>query len=536
MQSKPIFLVYFLLCLSTLPLCAQITVEKSIAHDHPDCTLPLGEFKGKLSVPYEWTSNQKALRRAANFSVDFVTNGTIVNGLSCTTWPTDAMTAFNFALDIWSNLIESSQTINIQACWTTDLATNTLGSAGASAFHGLSGPSVIANTFYPRPLAEALVNFDIGNPDIRCFFNANRTDWYNGTDASPSISQIDFVSVVLHEIGHGLGFAGGSNIDDGNIVNGTECDDVSGNGCVGISSSGNFFPTIYTRFVETDNGTDINSITNPSSDIATLIEGGSISGGSGGLFLNGTEMMAANSNQLMRMHTPSPIVSGSSYSHFDESTYPNALMSPSISAGQAIHDPGLAAQLFYDMGWTAPALPVELLRFEAFPKETSVLLHWTSGNEKDNEGFEIERSNNGIEWTKIGFRSGTNQANQLSNYQFEDKEAKRGRNYYRLRQIDFDGKQARSKIVLAELTFDEAVLNISPVPAHNFIQVEWQDSDRSAARETPFKIFDASGRLIQAGRLEAGTQVIDISTMEKGVFQLVIPQEEALKTSSFIKM
>ncbi|MEL6358239.1 MAG: hypothetical protein AAFQ37_15060, partial [Bacteroidota bacterium] len=289
-QFPPLVLAYFL---GLASLLAQSH------HGHASCVLPVGPaITTPVSVPYK---GLRPVGKAANIQVTFLPNGSSVSGNTCSTWPLNARTAFNFAVGIYESLLTSTQTIEIQACWSGDLASGTLGSARAAGFfaNNLTTPtSAVA-----QALSEKLLDQNNGNPDIITTLNANRTDWYFGTDASPSIFQIDFVTVVLHEITHGLGFAGAENIDDGiGSGNSVECNGVVNAGCLGFS---NFtIPTVYTLLVEDAAGTSILDLaSNPSVQLGNYLRGLN-----GDLFLNGPSLSSP-----AKVFTPNVYNGGSSY-------------------------------------------------------------------------------------------------------------------------------------------------------------------------------------------------------------------------------
>ena len=223
----------------------------------------------------------------------------------------------------------------IEANW-EDLPGNTLGSAGAFTNYSLSGGALpLDGGFYPVGLANQLVGNDIdpNSPDIIATFDS-ATDWYLGTDGNPAANQIDFVSVVLHEIGHGLGFAGSA----------TWNEDGTGSFLAGTTLFA------FDNFVERGDGTAVGTLASDGPALgAALI--------SDDLFWNGAGALAASSGPI-KMYAPNPWNGGSSYSHFDEATYgagdPASLMTPQIGWGEAIHDPGaMALGLLSDIGWTA---------------------------------------------------------------------------------------------------------------------------------------------------------------------------------------
>ncbi len=100
-------------------------------------------------------------------------------------------------------------------------------------------------------------------------------------------------------------------------------------------------------------------------------------------------------------------------------------------------------------------LPIELSSFSASPKNDIIILNWETISEKNNYGYEIERSvfhafsdnsnNEKGEWSKIGNIQGAGNCNSVSKYSFTDKNPMEGKLSYRLKQIDFDGKYKYSK-------------------------------------------------------------------------------------------
>lgn len=100
-------------------------------------------------------------------------------------------------------------------------------------------------------------------------------------------------------------------------------------------------------------------------------------------------------------------------------------------------------------------LPVELIDFRAQPVGSKVLLTWQTVTESNNRGFGIERSVDGIAWREIGFVEGNGTTFELQSYSHTDVQPERGINYYRLRQMDYDGQFEFSNIESASI--DEQV-------------------------------------------------------------------------------
>jgi hypothetical protein len=97
------------------------------------------------------------------------------------------------------------------------------------------------------------------------------------------------------------------------------------------------------------------------------------------------------------------------------------------------------------------ALPVELTTFNGQILNNVVLLNWETSTEVRNYGFDVEKSNDGINFSTLGFVQGNGNSNSTKYYSFEDNSPETGINYYRLKQIDTDGSFEYSKIISANL-------------------------------------------------------------------------------------
>jgi len=251
-------------------------------------------------------------------------------------WPTDVSNAFVYAAGIWETILKSSVPITINAGWVDNLPNGVLGHSGTfSLWRDFSG-APIANTFYPVSLGNSLHGSDLdpGNPDIYMGFSSTFS-WYTGTDGKTPGTKYDLSTVILHEICHGLGFAGGFYV-------------VGGFG----KWQNPPYPNAYDRFTEDNSGISlIDTTTYPDNSIAlrNVLT-------SGNLFFNGTLANAANGGNRVKLYSPGTWNGGSSYSHLDEifNGTPNALMTYSIGKGESLHSPGYVTEgLLSDIGWSA---------------------------------------------------------------------------------------------------------------------------------------------------------------------------------------
>jgi hypothetical protein len=279
-----------------------------------------------------------------------------VGGNAGTTRGAQRLNAFQHAADIWGALLASPVTIRVganfdqQSCSATSAV---LGSAGATeVFRDFTG-ALEPGTWYPSALANALHGSDLDaqSDDIQATFNsaigttcAFPSVWYYGLDASPPSGQIDFVSVVIHELGHGLGFQTFMALGSGAKLLG--------------------FDDTFLRNLEDHGATpaDFPSMSNAQRLAATT--------DTGDLHWVGANVEAASGvltagavGTHVRMYAPNPQQGGSSVSHWDTALVPNQIMEPIYTGPH--HDPGLELPLFQDIGWTlgsvvsAPAVDIQ---------------------------------------------------------------------------------------------------------------------------------------------------------------------------------
>ncbi len=243
-----------------------------------------------------------------------------------------AQTAFEAAVTVWESQIVSNQVIRVNANW-TPLGTNVLGSAGSTYYVLLPD-----GRYYSSALAEALCGCPKTATEIRADFNSSFSGWYLGTDGNGPSNAWDFYTVVLHEIGHGLGFFGTFNTSGSN-----------GSWGEGAGLQMRYDQNEWTAATGGFKLTDTAVFPNPSAALKTELTDGSV-------WFGGPNVVAELGGRA-RLYAPTTWVRGSSNSHFDESTFAagtqHALMTPSLSNGEVIHDPGpLTRALFRDLGWT----------------------------------------------------------------------------------------------------------------------------------------------------------------------------------------
>jgi Secretion system C-terminal sorting domain len=436
-----------------------------------------------------------------------------------TGFTTTAQAAFQKAVDNWATLITSTQTIRINAQFTA-LGVNVLGSAGTNFMYALTDGTF--TSWYPDALTDAALEMDQkpGQPDIIAQFSNNYPDFYFGLDGNPPGNKIDFVSVVMHEIGHGLGFSGSGRTGGTPLLPCT----ASINSCFGYTATdNNIYPDIYDRSVKNGASISILALANPSAAVLTFITTNSV-------FFDTPKIRSVNSNSAAKLYAPSTFSSGSSYSHFDEVTFPggtaNALMSPFIGGGEAYNFPGaIGCALFQEIGWVvagtcATVLPIELSNFQAVNQGNRNILTWTTLTERNNKMFKIERSKDGKNFIEIGEVKGSGTTDFPRSYTYFD-ETPLSISYYRLRQIDYDGKEKPSNIVSVTLKGNKDFV-IFPNPTKDKITF-----NTATFEPNRVVICNNLGQIVMDNTYQINE--LDVSSLPTGVYVIELISESSLK-------
>ena len=177
-------------------------------------------------------------------------------------------------------------------------------------------------------------------------------------------------------------------------------------------------------------------------------------------------------------------------------------------------------------------IPVTLVDFHATKNNKTVTLFWNTSSENNNKGFYIERSTDGNQYKSLGFvqsKSVGGNSNINLDYTAVDDQPSTAINYYRLKQVDLDGKYVYSKTVLVR--FDKPgsfyINNIYPKPATDILHVSVEAGMISNGNLT---VVDMNGKTVIPSNivLSKGNNIfhVDISSLSKGIYFLKINNSE----------
>ena len=137
-------------------------------------------------------------------------------------------------------------------------------------------------------------------------------------------------------------------------------------------------------------------------------------------------------------------------------------------------------------------LPITLLNFLAEKVLDGVSLKWQTTYEKNNLKFIVERAGDDQNFVDIGSVDGRGNSTNLNTYYFKDYQPLIGNNYYKLRQVDFDGKETDSKIISINIT---GLISVFPNPADRNLIIQFGENSKSD-RKVNLKFVSALGKII----------------------------------------
>lgn len=175
-------------------------------------------------------------------------------------------------------------------------------------------------------------------------------------------------------------------------------------------------------------------------------------------------------------------------------------------------------------------LPVGLNHFNAVLENGAVQLNWKTSYETNNKGFEVERSSDGKNWSKIGFISGHSTTNLENDYSFIDPQPISAMNLYQLKQIDLDGNFTYSSIVKVNHA-EQRNYSLLGNDGNGIIQLN-MPKDRE---KLELEILDFNGRILYAKTTTNGNQTLDISHFPVGMYLLHIKNATQSVTEKLIK-
>ena len=180
-------------------------------------------------------------------------------------------------------------------------------------------------------------------------------------------------------------------------------------------------------------------------------------------------------------------------------------------------------------------LPVDLVAFNARKDGNTSILDWETRIEVNNERFDIMRSTDASRFVKIGSIQGNGNTSTSSFYTFRDENPLIGQNYYRLRQIDENGKVYTSEMRLLEFDqFESSEIRISPNPVSDILNVQ----NLTNSKVQDILIYTESGKLVSKLNIDGNkdNQSFNVSELAQGIYFLRYIGQQESKSIKLLKI
>ena len=176
-------------------------------------------------------------------------------------------------------------------------------------------------------------------------------------------------------------------------------------------------------------------------------------------------------------------------------------------------------------------LAAELISLKAKATQTQSLVTWQTATEQNNSHFNVERSQDGIAFDKIGEVKGAGTSTKAKDYSFVDAAPVKGTNYYQLRQVDLDGKETVSKTVAVNFDGKVGKAKVYPTLVKDVLTVELT-SDAA----TQLSVRDVTGRLVLSKNTEGvALSILDLGSLNTGVYFIIVQSNQGSETMKVFK-
>ncbi|MBW7889192.1 MAG: T9SS type A sorting domain-containing protein, partial [Bacteroidetes bacterium] len=184
-------------------------------------------------------------------------------------------------------------------------------------------------------------------------------------------------------------------------------------------------------------------------------------------------------------------------------------------------------------------LPVELSAFFVTQNSNNVTLHWQTATETNNAGFDIEKQTGKSEvWKKIGFQEGSGTSNSVKKYSYTEKNLSEGKYFYRLKQIDRDGKFSYSQEVEAVVTSapkEFSLLQNYPNPFNPTTTIQYSLPANGNVTLTVYDLLGKEAAVLVNGMQLAGNYSVSFnaSQLSSGVYFYRLQAGRFVETKRF---
>jgi len=199
----------------------------------------------------------------------------------------------------------------------------------------------------------------------------------------------------------------------------------------------------------------------------------------------------------------------------------------------------LSGVAYYQTIVTDDLVPVELTSFTANVVNDFIQLNWQTATEVNNQGFEIERRTEATEFRTIGFVEGNGTTTEQSSYSYLDKTFDQGINYYRLKQVDYDGSYSYSNEVEVDVTSSPTVFDLAqnfPNPFNPTANIKFSVPESGNVKLSVYNLVGEEVAVLVNGFSQVGTFEVkfDASNLSTGVYLYKLQSANYIQTKKMM--
>lgn len=183
-------------------------------------------------------------------------------------------------------------------------------------------------------------------------------------------------------------------------------------------------------------------------------------------------------------------------------------------------------------GFTVDILPVTLVHFTVKTENNTAKLAWATSSENNNKGFVVYRSGDDRVFVKIDEVSGSGNSSTEKTYQYYDRKPLNGNNYYKLVQVDNDGKETDLGVRPLVFSLSSLGLSLYPNPTKDKVTITF-----SAGKYRSLAVVDVSGKTLKTFNInpEDYSLVVGLNAYQAGIYLLKLTGEKDTEVKRVVK-
>ena len=180
------------------------------------------------------------------------------------------------------------------------------------------------------------------------------------------------------------------------------------------------------------------------------------------------------------------------------------------------------------------ALPVKFIGFNVARQNNDVLVQWTTAEEMNSRNFEVQRSENGIDWTTVSSIAAAGNSSATHSYSYTDKNIISKLVYYRIRQVDMDGKFSLTPVRIIKNDVAVAEVKITAASS-NSIYVHFSAQVKG---NVVIRLTTSNGQVISQETVDSpvGQVIVPVQNSNKGIYIVTVADGQELKFSKQVSL